>query len=88
MPNNFLPVPLIPIDDVQQALAEAECGWLAWTLQAMDAMQERRRLGLMELSMQPSEYFKRQGAVTVTDDLVAINNLEFTGIDNILWAND
>ena len=69
-------------------VTEAECGWLAWTLQAMDAMQERRGLGIQELSMKPSEYFKRQGAVTICDDPVAINNLKFTGADNIMWGSD
>ncbi len=54
----------------------------------MDAMQERRRLGLSELSLKPSEYFLRQGAVTISDDPVAINNLKFTGVDNIMWGND
>ncbi len=54
----------------------------------MDAMQERRGLGLAELSLRPSEYFKRQGAVTITDDLVALNNLEFTGTHTIMWGND
>lgn len=74
--------------ELQFVVTEAECGWLAWTLHAMDAMQERRRLGLAELSMKPSEYFKRQGAVTITDDPVAINNLKFTGVDNIMWGSD
>lgn len=69
-------------------VTEAECGWLAWTLHAMNAMQERRRLGLEKLSMRASEYFKRQGAVTITDDPVALRNLEFTGTDCILWGSD
>ncbi|MEM9621852.1 MAG: amidohydrolase family protein [Pseudomonadota bacterium] len=74
--------------DLKFVVTEAECGWLAWALQAMDAMQERRRLGISELSMKPSEYFLRQGVVTISDDPVAINNLKFTGTDNIMWGND
>ncbi len=74
--------------DLKFVVTEAEAGWLAWTLHAMDAMQERRRLGLAELSMKPSEYFLRQGAVTFSDDPVALNNLEFTGVDNLMWGND
>jgi len=69
-------------------VTEAEAGWLAWTLHAMDAMQHRRRLGLNTLSMRASDYFRRQGAVTITDDPVAINNLGLTGTDCILWGND
>jgi predicted TIM-barrel fold metal-dependent hydrolase len=69
-------------------VTEAESGWLAWTLHAMDAMQKRRRLGLQTLSMRPSEYFKRQGAATICDDPVALALLEFTGTHTLLWGND
>jgi len=69
-------------------VTEAEAGWLAWTLHAMDAMQQRRRLGLQTLSMRPSEYFKRQGAVTICDDPVALELLELTGTHTLLWGND
>ena len=69
-------------------VTEAECGWLGWTLHAMDAMQQRRRLGLATLSMRPSEYFRRQGAVTITDDPVALKLLDVTGTENLLWGND
>jgi predicted TIM-barrel fold metal-dependent hydrolase len=69
-------------------VTEAEAGWLAWTLHAMDAMQHRRRLGLNTLAMRASEYFRRQGAVTITDDPVAINNLGLTGTDCLMWGND
>ena len=69
-------------------ITEAEAGWLAWTLHAMDAMQHRRRLGLNTLSMRASDYFRRQGAVTITDDPIALNNLGLTGTDCIMWGND
>jgi predicted TIM-barrel fold metal-dependent hydrolase len=69
-------------------VTEAECGWLAWTLHAMDAMQSRRRLGLQSLTLKPSEYFRRQGAVTITDDPVALRLLDFTGTDTLMWGND
>ena len=74
--------------ELRFVVTEAECGWLAWTLQAMDAMQDRRRLGLQRLSMKASQYFLRQGAVTITNDPVALRNLEFTGTDCIMWGND
>jgi predicted TIM-barrel fold metal-dependent hydrolase len=38
--------------------------------------------------MKASQYFLRQGAVTITDDPVALRNLEFTGTDCIMWGND
>jgi predicted TIM-barrel fold metal-dependent hydrolase len=74
--------------DLRFIVTESECGWLAWSLQAMDQMQERRRLGMRRLPMRASEYFRRQGAVTITDDAVALNNVEFTGVECLVWGND
>lgn len=69
-------------------VTESECGWLAWTLQAMDQMQRRRHLYRKDLPLKASDYFRRQGFVTITDDPVALNNVEFTGADRFLWGND
>jgi predicted TIM-barrel fold metal-dependent hydrolase len=74
--------------DLQFIITEAEAGWLAWTLQAMDAMQQRRRLGLHSLPLKASEYFLRQGAVTFSDDRVALANIDFTGTECLMWGND
>ena len=74
--------------DLQFIITEAEAGWLAWTLQAMDAMQERRRLGLKSLPLKASEYFLRQGAVTFSDDRVALKNIDVTGTECLMWGND
>ena len=69
-------------------ITEAEAGWLAWILHAMDSMQDRRRLGLEKLPMKASAYFRRQGAVTFSDDPVAVRNIELTGTDCLMWGND
>jgi predicted TIM-barrel fold metal-dependent hydrolase len=69
-------------------ITESECGWLAWALQAMDQMQRRRHLYRKDLPLKASEYFLRQGYVTITDDAVALNNINFTGSDCLLWGND
>ncbi len=69
-------------------VTEAEGGWLAWVLQSMDAMQDRRRLSLEPLRERASDYFRRQGAITITDDAVALHNLNFTGAECILWGSD
>jgi predicted TIM-barrel fold metal-dependent hydrolase len=69
-------------------ITESECGWLAWALQAMDQMQRRRHLYRKDLPLRASEYFLRQGYVTITDDPVALNNVGFTGSDCLLWGND
>ena len=74
--------------ELRFVITESECGWLAWTLQAMDQMQRRRHLYRQDLPLRASEYFLRQGAVTITDDAVALNNVRFTGADCLLWGND
>lgn len=74
--------------ELRFAIVEAECGWLAWALSAMDAMQQRRRLFLKKLPLRASEYFLRQGAVAITDDPVGLHNLSLTGSDCLLWGND
>lgn len=70
------------------AVIECESGWLAWLLQALDQMQEKRYLNMVPLKLRPSEYFHRQGAVTITDDAVALHNVRFTGTDCLMWGND
>ena len=69
-------------------ITEAESGWLAWFLYQMDFMHERFKSEGTRLSLKPSEYFRRQGAVTFTDDPVAISNLSVTGSEALLWSND
>ena len=69
-------------------VTESECGWLAWVLQSMDQMQERRYIAMRKLPLRASEYFLRQGAISMTDDPVALNNIAFTGSDCLMWGND
>jgi predicted TIM-barrel fold metal-dependent hydrolase len=70
------------------ALVESEAGWLPWALQALDLMQSRRRFGLTNLELQPSEYFHRQGWATFIEDRVAIGMLDYIGVDRLMWSND
>lgn len=75
--------------DLHFVVTESECGWLAWALQAMDQMQERRHLYRKHLPLRASEYFLRQGHVTISDDAVALHNIHSTGgADRLLWGND
>ena len=41
-----------------------------------------------KLDMMPSEFFKRQGHVTFGDDPAALNNLNLTGSECLLWGSD
>ncbi len=74
--------------ELRFVITEAECGWLAWALQAMDQMQRRRRLYRKKLPLRASEYFLRQGAVTIADDAVALHNVESVTSHCLLWGND
>lgn len=70
------------------ALVESESGWLPWALQCLDLMQTRRRFGLVELELRPSEYFHRQGWATFIEDRIAIDLIEYIGEDRLMWSND
>ena len=74
--------------ELRFAIIEAECGWLAWTLAAMDSMQQKRHLYLSHLPLRASDYFRRQGWVGMSDDPVGIHNLPLTGADCLMWGND
>ncbi len=70
-------------------IVECGAGWLAWLLYVMDEQNERKHMWVRpKLELKPSEYFKRQGAVTFSDDLIALRNIEFTGADCLLWGSD
>ena len=70
------------------ALVESEAGWIPWALQALDLMQRRRRFAMINLELQPSDYFRRQGWATFLEDKVAIDLLDYIGEDRLMWSND
>lgn len=74
--------------DLRFVLAECEAGWLPWTLAGMDRMQRRRHYGLNKLELQPSEYFRRQGYITISDDEIAMLLIDHIGADRVMWSND
>jgi len=70
-------------------IVECGAGWLAWLLQVMDEQVERKHMWITpRLEMKPSEFFRRQGAVTFSDDPVALRNLEVTGAETLMWGSD
>ena len=70
-------------------LAECGIGWLAWALQTLDQMQDKRHMWInTPLELRASDYFRRQGGATFADDPAGLNNLEITGADCLLWGND
>ncbi len=75
--------------DLRVVMVECGSGWLAWALHAMDdAFREHQRWVRPKLKMLPSEYFRRQGAVTFQHDPVGIANLPFTGARCLMWGSD
>jgi predicted TIM-barrel fold metal-dependent hydrolase len=70
-------------------IVECGAGWLAWLLQVMDEQVERKHMWITpRLEMKPSEFFRRQGAVTFSDDPVALRNLNVTGSETLMWGSD
>jgi len=68
---------------------ECGSGWLAWALHAMDdAYREHHVFVRPKLALLPSEYFRRQGAVTFQHDPVGLANLPFTGDRCLMWGSD
>ena len=70
-------------------MVECGSGWLAWVLHAMDdAYREHHMFVRPKLELLPSEYFRRQGAVTFQHDPVGLANIPFTGDRCLLWGSD
>ena len=70
-------------------LVECGIGWLAWVLQTLDEMHEKRHMWIEpRLSGRPSDYFRRQGGATFGDDLVGLRMRDVTGVETLLWGSD
>ena len=70
-------------------LVECGIGWLAWVLQTLDQINDKRHMWIQpKLELKPSEYFKRQGAATFCDDEIGLANRHLTGVGSLLWGND
>jgi len=75
---------------LQVAFLEANCGWLPWLLWRLDEGYEREAdVYMEELTMPPTEYFKRQCWVSVEpDEIPAKYALEWVGSDHIVFSTD
>jgi uncharacterized protein len=72
------------------AFLEANCSWLPWLLWRMDEGYEREGdVAMPDLTMAPSEYYKRQCWVSVEpDETPARHVIEDWGADNIVFSTD
>ncbi len=70
-------------------LVECGTGWLAWFLNSMDEMYHKRHMWHRpKLELAPSEFFKRQGHITFSDDEIGLRNRDVTGVDCLMWGSD
>lgn len=74
--------------DVKFVLGEAGAGWLPYTLERMDLEYEDRLHRHLNLSMKPSEYWRRQGYTTFQAETSGPRMVDMIGEDNILWGSD
>ena len=75
--------------DLRFVVVECGAGWLAWLLYVMDEQVEKKHMWVRpHLEMMPSEFFRRQGAVTFSDDPIALKHLDYTGAEVLLWGSD
>lgn len=72
------------------AFLEANCSWVPWLLWRLDEGYEREGdVFMSELTMAPSEYFKRQCFVSVEpDELPARSMIESFGADQVVFSTD
>lgn len=69
--------------------AENETAWLPFHLWRMDMLYEKlHKMAPTQLTMLPSEYFKRQIWATFIEDPFMSSTLESMGSTNIMWSTD
>ena len=75
--------------DIRFVVTEFETGWVAHVLKRLDWAYVRaggeRAFGL---PMLPSQYWRRNFAVTFEDDPLGIMTRDFIGTDTMMWGND
>ena len=72
---------------VRVVMGESGLGWLPYTLERMDYEWEDQFRNL-ELSMPPSEYWKRQMYATFQQDEAGLALLDRIGVDTVMWGSD
>ena len=68
-------------------MGEAGLGWIPYVLERMD-YEWGDQFRNLELTMSPSDYWRRQMFATFQYDEVGIANLERIGADNVMWGSD
>ena len=68
-------------------LGECGVGWIPYLLHRIDREYEQQLFHL-NLSMKPSEFWRRQGYTTFQDEYLTPDIVQAVGEDNILWGSD
>jgi uncharacterized protein len=69
--------------------AEVNCGWLPFWLEQFDNSYRRHGKDLgINLSMLPSEYFRRNSLITFIVDQVGVDARHLIGVENMMWCSD
>ena len=80
---------LMRFPSLRFVVVECGAGWLAWLLYMLDEQYGKKHMWIRpQLDQRPSDYFRRQGFVTFSDDPVALRCLSFTGSSGLLWGSD
>jgi predicted TIM-barrel fold metal-dependent hydrolase len=70
-------------------LVEHEIGWIPWLLQQWDYYYNRfKKSNPLPITMNPSEYYKRQAYATFFNDHVGTQTFAFWPDNNCMWSND
>jgi predicted TIM-barrel fold metal-dependent hydrolase len=75
--------------ELHVVIVESGAGWLGWLMQEMDSFSEfAPGYDTLGLSLRPSEYVRRQVHCTFMNDRPALELIDYTGHECLLWGND
>jgi hypothetical protein len=58
-------------------------------LHVLDEQADKKHMWIRpRLEMKPSEFFCRQGAITISDDPIALRCLDLIGAETLFWGSD
>ena len=73
--------------ELRIAFGESGCGWIAYALDRMDFEWEDRFQDL-EMTMRPSEYWRRQCKATFQYDTIGTKLIDEIGVETLMWGSD
>jgi predicted TIM-barrel fold metal-dependent hydrolase len=69
-------------------LGEAGIGWIPYVLERLDDTYQERLAEDLQLSLLPSEYFRRQIYSTFQKDIHGVRAMAEIAPDNVMWGSD